>query len=40
MKLPKKVTPVGEIIESKSKGIAQLLTRQEDGDLVDTLTFS
>jgi hypothetical protein len=31
---------VGDIIEDKTAEIAKLLTRQEDGDLVDTLTFS
>ncbi|WP_204807545.1 hypothetical protein [Aeromonas veronii] len=31
---------VGNIIESKSERIARILTRQESGDLVDTLTFS
>ncbi len=31
---------VGDVIESKSEKIAKLLTRQSDGDLVDTLTFS
>lgn len=31
---------VGNIIESRSKRIAKILTRQEEGDLVDTLTFS
>lgn len=33
-------TQVGNIIEKKSSTIAQLLTRQDSGDLVDTLTFS
>lgn len=31
---------VGNIIEAKSEQIAKILTRQESGDLVDTLTFS
>ncbi|WP_198010339.1 hypothetical protein [Psychrobacter cryohalolentis] len=31
---------VGNVIESKSEDIAKILTRQEEGDLVDTLTFS
>ena len=31
---------VGNIIESKSAEIAKMLTRQQTGDLVDTLTFS
>lgn len=31
---------VGDIIENKTAEIAKVLTRQEDGDLVDTLTFS
>lgn len=31
---------VGNIIEERSKQIAKILTRQESGDLVDTLTFS
>ena len=31
---------VGDIIENKTSGIAKILTRQEEGDLVDTLTFS
>lgn len=31
---------VGTIIESKSEQIAKILTRQQTGDLVDTLTFS
>ena len=31
---------VGNIIESRSERIAKILTRQEKGDLVDTLTFS
>src|SRR5690554_3868698 len=31
---------VGNIIESRSERIARILTRQEKGDLVDTLTFS
>lgn len=31
---------IGNIIESRSENIAQLLTRRQSGDLVDTLTFS
>ncbi|WP_197465359.1 hypothetical protein [Marinomonas sp. TW1] len=31
---------VGNIIEAKSEQIAKILTRQNSGDLVDTLTFS
>ncbi|GGD51889.1 hypothetical protein [Lacimicrobium alkaliphilum] len=31
---------VGNVIEAKSEQIAKILTRQESGDLVDTLTFS
>lgn len=31
---------IGNIIEKRAENIAQLLTRQESGDLVDTLTFS
>jgi len=31
---------VGNIIEAKSEKIAKILTRQDSGDLVDTLTFS
>ncbi|MDO6684082.1 MULTISPECIES: hypothetical protein [unclassified Agarivorans] len=31
---------VGNIIEAKSEQIAKILTRQNNGDLVDTLTFS
>lgn len=31
---------VGNIIEAKSKRIAKILTREDEGDLVDTLTFS
>jgi hypothetical protein len=31
---------VGDVIESKSLDIAKILTRQNSGDLVDTLTFS
>ena len=31
---------VGNVIEAKSEQIAKILTRQENGDLVDTLTFS
>lgn len=31
---------IGDLIEEKSSQIAQLLTRQESGDIVDTLTFS
>jgi len=31
---------VGNIIEAKSERIAKILTRQDEGDLVDTLTFS
>lgn len=31
---------VGNIIEAKSERIARILTRQENGNLVDTLTFS
>jgi len=31
---------VGNVIEAKSEIIAKMLTRQESGDLVDTLTFS
>jgi hypothetical protein len=31
---------IGDILEEKSKLIARLLTRQDSGDLVDTLTFS
>lgn len=31
---------VGNVIEEKSAQIAKILTRQEEGDLVDTLTFS
>lgn len=31
---------VGNVIEAKSEEIAKILTRQENGDLVDTLTFS
>ena len=31
---------IGDIIENKSEEIAKLLTRQDGGDLVDTLTFS
>lgn len=31
---------VGNIIESKSEEIARILTRQEEGDIVRTLTFS
>jgi hypothetical protein len=31
---------VGNVIEAKSEIIAKILTRQESGDLVDTLTFS
>ncbi len=31
---------IGDVLEEKSKKIAKILTRQESGDLVDTLTFS
>ncbi|PHR58140.1 MAG: hypothetical protein COA44_04355 [Arcobacter sp.] len=31
---------IGDILEDKSKLIAQILTREKRGDLVDTLTFS
>ena len=31
---------IGDILEEKSKVIAQILTREKKGDLVDTLTFS
>lgn len=31
---------IGDVLEEKSKRIATILTRQETGDLVDTLTFS
>lgn len=31
---------VGDIIESRSERIAKLLTRQDEGNLVDTLTYS
>lgn len=31
---------VGNVIEAKSEQIAKILTRQQSGDLVDTLTFS
>lgn len=31
---------VGNIIESRAEKIAKILTRQKEGDLVDTLTFS
>ncbi len=31
---------VGNVIESKSEEIAKILTRQQSGDIVDTLTFS
>lgn len=31
---------VGNVIESKSEDIAKILTRQKEGDLIDTLTFS
>lgn len=31
---------VGDVLENKSKKIAQILTREKYGDLVDTLTFS
>ncbi len=33
-------THIGDIIENKTEEIAKVLTRQKDGDLVDTLTFS
>lgn len=31
---------IGDVLEEKSKRIATILTRQQSGDLVDTLTFS
>lgn len=31
---------IGDVLEAKSKRIATILTRQQSGDLVDTLTFS
>ncbi len=31
---------IGEIVESRSQGLARLLTQQDGGDLVDTLAYS